>query len=66
MRVGAPMTKTVLVVRRVKHLRYKKLIRRSKKFLVHDATHKHRLGEFVLIKACAPYSKRKRWEIIER
>ncbi|AIC63822.1 30S ribosomal protein S17 [Candidatus Hodgkinia cicadicola] len=65
-RVSAPKTKTVLVVRRVKHSRYRKLVKRKRKFLVHDISGNHKLGEFVLIKACAPYSKRKRWAICER
>ncbi|XXN19709.1 MAG: 30S ribosomal protein S17 [Candidatus Hodgkinia cicadicola] len=64
--VSAPSTKTVLVVRKIKHPRYKKLVKRKKKFLAHDTTGKHKLGELVLIKACAPYSKRKRWVINER
>ncbi|XXN13745.1 MAG: 30S ribosomal protein S17 [Candidatus Hodgkinia cicadicola] len=66
MRVSAPTTKTVLVIRRVKHLRYRKLVKRRKKFLAHDVSGKHKLGESVVIKACAPYSKRKRWIILER
>ncbi|ATY93569.1 30S ribosomal protein S17 [Candidatus Hodgkinia cicadicola] len=64
-RVSAPTTKTVLVTKRIKHPRYRKLIKRRKKFLVHDVTGKHKLGDLVIIKACAPYSKRKRWVIRE-
>ncbi|AUG91627.1 30S ribosomal protein S17 [Candidatus Hodgkinia cicadicola] len=64
--VSAPETKTVLVVRRIKHSRYRKLIKRKEKFLAHDASSNHKLGERVLIKACAPYCKRKRWVICER
>ncbi|ATW06035.1 30S ribosomal protein S17 [Candidatus Hodgkinia cicadicola] len=65
-RASSPKTKTVLVVRRFRHSRYRKLIKRRKKFLVHDVSGGHKLGEFVLIRACAPYSKRKRWVIYER
>ncbi|AUG34167.1 30S ribosomal protein S17 [Candidatus Hodgkinia cicadicola] len=62
---SAPKTKTVLVIRRIKHSRYRKLMKRKKKFLAHDVSGNHKLGEFVFIKACAPYSRRKRWVICE-
>ncbi|ATW06148.1 30S ribosomal protein S17 [Candidatus Hodgkinia cicadicola] len=65
-RASSPKTKTVLVIRRIKHPRYRKLVKRKKKFLAHDIGGNRKLGEFVLIEACAPCSKRKRWVICER
>ncbi|SDG47956.1 small subunit ribosomal protein S17 [Limimonas halophila] len=54
----------VRVERRVKHPLYKKFVKRSKKYAAHDAENSCSLGEFVRIQECAPYSKRKRWEVI--
>ncbi|AUG33863.1 30S ribosomal protein S17 [Candidatus Hodgkinia cicadicola] len=64
-RASSPKTKTVLVIRRIRHSRYRKLMKRKKKFLAHDISGNHKLGQLVFIKACAPYSKRKRWVIYE-
>ncbi|AUG91391.1 30S ribosomal protein S17 [Candidatus Hodgkinia cicadicola] len=43
--LSAQKTKTALVIRRIKHSRYRKLIKRKKKFLVHDASGNHKLSE---------------------
>ncbi len=57
-RICAPKTKTVLATKLIKHPRCSKL--RKKKFLAHAASGERELGKLVLIKACAPHSKRKR------
>ncbi|XXM93477.1 30S ribosomal protein S17 [Candidatus Hodgkinia cicadicola] len=54
-------TKTVLVARRIKHPKYNRLLKRTKTYLVHDASGAGVLNESVLIKACAPYSWRQLW-----
>lgn len=58
--------KTVLVnvERRVMHPVYKKIIRRSKKYMAHDEDNSCKAGEIVRIRECRPLSKRKRWEIL--
>lgn len=58
-------TATVLVERFVKHPKYKKYIRRSKKFLVHDAGNTAEVGSKVDIREVAPISKHKRFEIVK-
>ena len=58
-------TATVLVERYVKHPKYKKYIRSSKKFLVHDAGNTAQVGEKVTIKETRPISKRKRFIIVK-
>jgi small subunit ribosomal protein S17 len=58
-------TCTVLVERYVKHPKYKKYIRRSKKFLVHDAGNTAPVGASVLIKEVKPLSKLKRFVLSE-
>lgn len=58
-------TATVLVERFVKHPKYKKYIRRSKKYLVHDAGNTAQVGDKVSIKEVAPISKRKRFALVK-
>jgi len=57
-------TVVVLVERRIKHPLYKKIIRKSKKFMAHDEDNKARKGDQVRIRECRPFSKRKTWEVI--
>jgi small subunit ribosomal protein S17 len=58
-------TMTVLVERYVKHPKYKKYMRLSKKFLVHDAGNTAPVGAKVVIKEVKPMSKRKRFVLAE-
>ena len=57
-------TCTVAVERYVKHPKYKKYQRRTKKFLVHDAGNTANVGDKVEIKEVAPISKRKRFALV--
>ena len=57
-------TCTVAVERYVKHPKYKKFLRRTKKFLVHDAGNTAKIGETVEIKEVRPISKRKSFELV--
>lgn len=65
--VGKKMMKTVtvLVERQVRHPLYKKMIRRRKTFLVHDAADACKLGDVVRIVETRPISKRKTWRVLE-
>jgi len=56
---------TVLVERRVKHPLYKKYIRRSTKFHVHDEKNMCREGDVVSVAQCRPMSKTKMWRLRE-
>ena len=58
-------TCTVLVGRYVKHPKYKKYMRYSKKFLVHDAGNTAQVGEKVTIKETRPMSKRKNFILVK-
>lgn len=57
-------TCTVIVDRYVKHPKYKKYQKRSKKYLVHDAGNTAEVGALVSIKEVAPISKRKRYTLV--
>ena len=56
-------TITVKVERQILHPMYKKFIKRSKTFFVHDEENTARVGDFVQIVETRPLSKNKRWRI---
>lgn len=64
--IGAKMEKsaTVRVDRMWRHPIYKKMIKRSKKFLVH-AEIPVKAGQIVKISEIKPMSRRKRWRIVK-
>ena len=57
-------TITVLVSRKVMHPVYKKYIKKSKKYSVHDQENKHKNGELVNIQENKPISKTKKWIVV--
>ncbi|MEM6973354.1 MAG: 30S ribosomal protein S17 [Pseudomonadota bacterium] len=59
-------TVTVLVERRFTHPLMKKTVKRTKKYRAHDANDAYKVGETVRIQECAPVSKTKRWEVVEK
>lgn len=65
--VSANSEKTIAVRvdRRTQHVRYKKVITRSKKFHVHDERNEAKVGDTVKIRETRPLSKLKRWRLIE-
>jgi small subunit ribosomal protein S17 len=56
-------TVTVSVETLVRHPLYKKRIRRSKRFMVHDERNEARVGDTVRIVETRPLSARKRWRL---
>lgn len=58
-------TRTVAVQRSVRHPFYKKIIRRTSTFHVHDEKNVSREGDTVKIVETRPLSKLKRWRLIE-
>jgi small subunit ribosomal protein S17 len=63
--VGDKMDKTIVVrvERTVRHPRYGKVLRRSKKYKVHDAENTCRVGDMVRIVESRPLSREKRWAL---
>ena len=57
-------TITVSVTRRIKHKLYKKIIRQTKKYHVHDEKNEFNVGDVVSIIESKPISKLKRWTVI--
>lgn len=65
--VSDKMTKTIVVnvERRVPHPHFGKIVRRSKKFYVHDEEGAAKEGDKVLIEETLPLSKTKCWRLVE-
>ncbi len=56
-------TVSVTVETLIRHKRYKKRVRRTKKFMVHDEANDAHTGDTVRIIETRPLSKRKRWRL---
>ncbi len=59
----ADKTVTVAVETLVRHKRYKKRVRSTKKFMAHDEANEARMGDTVRIVETRPLSARKRWRL---
>ena len=58
-------TITVMVERKFSHPVLKKVIKSKKKYSVHDEKNLHKNGDKVSIIECKPYSKNKKYQIME-
>ena len=56
----------VLVKRKYSHPFFKKVLTTSKKYHAHDEKNKYKVGDNVKIIEAKPFSKRKKWEAINR
>ncbi len=65
--ISTSMDKTIVVeyTNRVPHPRFKKIIKRSKKFYAHDENGDASLGDKVSIIETKPISKKKCWKLVE-
>jgi 30S ribosomal protein S17 len=63
--VSNNMDKSIVVKidRKIKHPIYKKTIKRSKKYIVHDEQNECKIGDLVQMAECRPLSKRKRFRL---
>jgi len=61
------MQKTVVVTveRQITHPLYKRVVRRSAKFLAHDEKNQCKIGDTVRIEQTRPLSARKRWRVVD-
>lgn len=66
--VSTKMTKTIVVdvVRQRFHPRYKKIIRRSKRYKVHCEDQSIKEGDVVKIVSCRPVSANKHFKLLSR
>ncbi len=56
-------TATVMVERRVMHPRYRKFVKKFKKYLVHDENNQLNVGDIVSAVECRPISKNKAFRL---
>lgn len=61
------MQKSVVVTveRQTKHPLYKRVVRKSARFLAHDEKNECHVGDTVRIQETRPLSRRKRWRVIK-
>jgi len=58
-------TRVGVVISRVPHPKFNKIVKRSKKYYVHDETNQGQIGDRVRIVETKPLSKLKRWTLAE-
>ena len=65
--VSNKMQKTIVVKieNRYSHPIYSKILIKTKKYLAHDEFEKCKIGDQVLLEECRPFSKKKRWKLIQ-
>lgn len=56
---------TVMIEKKVKHPKYGKFLKQSKKFHAHDEKNECGIGDTVKIMETRPLSKLKRWRLVE-
>jgi len=59
-------TIVVMVKRKYSHPFFGKVITSSKKYHVHDEKNKYKIGDNVKIIESKPFSKKKKWEVINK
>ncbi len=57
-------TRVITVSRLVRHPKYEKIIRKRKRFYVHDEGNQSHLGDLIEVVATRPISKLKRWRLV--
>ena len=59
-------TVTVLVERKYRHPVFKKVLKVKKKYNAHDESNKFKNGDIVSIIECKPFSKNKKFQVMEK
>lgn len=62
-KIAGDKTATILVERRVMHPRYRKFVKRFKKYLIHDEKNSVNVGDTVSAVECRPISARKSFRL---
>lgn len=65
--VSNKMAKTAVVetISRVPHPKFRKIVKQSKRFYVHDEANNAQVGDLVRIMETRPLSRLKRWRLVE-
>lgn len=62
-KISGDKTASMLVERRVMHPRYHKVVKRFKKYLIHDENNTLKVGDKVVAVECRPLSKTKSFRL---
>jgi small subunit ribosomal protein S17 len=62
-KISGDKTASMLVERRVMHPRYHKVVKRFKKYLIHDENNILKVGDKVIAVECRPLSKTKSFRL---
>ncbi|ECL1820907.1 30S ribosomal protein S17 [Campylobacter jejuni] len=62
-KIAGEKTASVLVERKVVHPRYRKIVKRFKKYLIHDERNEVKVGDTVVAVEYRPLSKRKSFRL---
>jgi small subunit ribosomal protein S17 len=62
-KISGDKTASIVVERRVMHPRYHKVVKRFKKYLVHDERNELKVGDQVIAIECRPLSKTKSYRL---
>jgi small subunit ribosomal protein S17 len=62
-KIAGDKTVTILTERRVMHPRYHKVVKRFKKYLVHDERNEVKVGDEIIAIECRPLSKTKSFRL---
>jgi len=62
-KIAGDKTATIVVERRVMHPRYHKVVKRFKKYLVHDERNELKVGDEIVAVECRPLSKTKSFRL---
>lgn len=62
-KISGDKTVAILIERKVMHPRYRKIVKRFKKYLVHDEKNEAKVGDEISAIECRPYSKRKAFRL---
>ena len=65
--VSAKMSKTIVVAiqTRYQHLKYGKILLKTKRYMAHDEQNESKSGDIVLLEESAPFSRHKKWKLKE-
>ncbi|WP_291947068.1 30S ribosomal protein S17 [Campylobacter sp.] len=61
--IAGDKTATILVERKVVHPKYRKIVKRFKKYLIHDERNELKIGNTIIAIECRPLSKRKSFRL---
>lgn len=58
-------TAVVEILRKVKHPKYGKYVKRITRLFIHDPENRCKMGDVVTIESCRPLSKNKSWVLVD-